>query len=188
MSKKQHQPSANDPREPKSTSTHNWLHNCCHHHIGAATLVIAMCLSLPSCLRSADKEQELRMAVERIYEGRLQHGNAILIADPYSAELERLIDKDDEYARNTAEIGVIDYDIWIMAQDSDNPKMEVRKVVVQDDNTVDVDVTITDMGIPPHSQTLRLVKENDEWRVDDFIDEYGSLKAKLKEFHGMSPL
>lgn len=66
-----------------------------------------------------------------------------------------------------------DCDPWIMAQDCNQPKARIVKVRGLKDTNCLVDVVISDGE--DRDLTLKLVKENNRWKVDDFVSPaYGS--------------
>ena len=101
-----------------------------------------------------------------------------------SKAFQKLIEESDELTPE-GELGAIEYDYWLMSQDVQSPKMEVKKVTMDGEDKADAEIAITDMG-NTRTQTLKMIRENSEWVVDDFITTYEeqpqSLKAHIQAY------
>ena len=75
----------------------------------------------------------------------------------------------------------LDYDIWTNAQDIDNPKMRIESIELLDDTHATANVVINDFGEDTSNQ-LFLIKEKNEWRIDDFVRDDYSVKKTMEAF------
>ena len=105
--------------------------------------------------------------------------------DFYSAELKDLLTKAAKKERIYHEVGPVDWDIWINAQDFDNLSVKNVDRYQTDDGSVVVEVTLRNTGTE-NKLYLTLVNENGLWMVDNF--EYPgdnkniSLKPLLEKY------
>lgn len=78
------------------------------------------------------------------------------------------------------EIGPIDYDIWLRAQDEDQPRATVKSVKLIDENNAEAQVWVYPFGKQKEHSKVRVVLrfERGDWYVDNFISE-GSNDRKL---------
>lgn len=81
---------------------------------------------------------------------------------------------------------VIDWDLFLQAQDWDKPKMEILSLEPGEKGTVTVNMVLKDLG-EERDCRLVMIKENGEWRIDDFpypTEEGGwmSVKQLIKDF------
>lgn len=74
--------------------------------------------------------------------------------------LRRCQERDDSYE-------IIGFDYWLQAQDFDHPSMKIQKAELLDDNKVQADLLMNDFGSDRVCRVV-VVKENDQWKVDDF--------------------
>ncbi len=80
---------------------------------------------------------------------------------------------------------IIDWDLFLQAQDWDKPQMVINGIETGEKGAVNVDLTLKDFGEERESR-LVMVKEDGEWRIDDFPfqDEKGwvSIKQMLEDY------
>jgi hypothetical protein len=94
----------------------------------------------------------------------------------------RSVEKIDE--KHPGEVGFMEVDHWIMAQDWDSVWMNVDSIKMISENEARADVTIFDRQIGT-ALTLPMKKENGVWLIDDFItigDDSISEKTNMKEY------
>ncbi|MBR6286361.1 MAG: DUF3828 domain-containing protein [Bacteroidaceae bacterium] len=65
---------------------------------------------------------------------------------------------------------VLDYDVWIMAQDFDKVSFRIKDIKVKNDTTATTDVLINNMNTQNISH-LMLKKHDSKWLVDDIYGE-----------------
>lgn len=75
----------------------------------------------------------------------------------------------------------LDYDVWTNAQDADKPTMRIESIEILDNKHAKANIVINDFGTDSANQLI-LVKEKNEWRIDDFIREDFSVKNEMIEF------
>jgi hypothetical protein len=75
----------------------------------------------------------------------------------------------------------LDYDVWTNAQDADKPTMRIESIEIIDREHATAKVVINDFG-EDRANSLSLVKENNEWRIDNFIRDDFNVKDELKAF------
>ncbi|MCR4965130.1 MAG: YbjP/YqhG family protein [Bacteroidales bacterium] len=71
-------------------------------------------------------------------------------------------------SKHPYEVGCLDYDHWIMAQDWGNLSYAVESVEEISDTEARVSIIITNFN-EKTPLTLLMVKEGDEWKIEDFI-------------------
>lgn len=107
------------------------------------------------------------------------------ITERYTTKDLRELIKKAEDATPEGELGPIDYDFWIDAQDYDNPQVEVVSVDMKSEEEAWAVVKIKDMG-NEETQTIVMKLDEGEWKADDFITTddgvTNSLKKNLEEF------
>lgn len=124
-------------------------------------------------------EDVIKEQIEANYNAALKAGNMDASIKKYCSAA--FISAYDKYNKSIeGEIGDIDYDIWLQAQDEDKPSATVEKVSMIDDSKAEVKVKITNFG-ENTSITLIVVKENDEWKIDDFINSSGKIRKILEK-------
>jgi len=80
-----------------------------------------------------------------------------------------------------AEIGFHEYDHWIQAQDWDTDLSYSVDSLVEENGMTSVWITITNCGTKKPLE-VRLVKENDQWKIDDFISDGVSERLQMQEY------
>lgn len=78
------------------------------------------------------------------------------------------------------EIGDIDYDIWLQAQDAIKPSAEVIEVSMNGDSKAEVNLGLTNAGTKS-AITLVVVKDGDLWKIDDFVNAGQSVIKIMKD-------
>ncbi len=103
-----------------------------------------------------------------------------LIALYCSEEFKKLWNQTAE-AEVTSGYICLDYDVWTNAQDADKPTMRIESIEILDNKHAKANIVINDFGMDSANQLI-LVKEKNEWRIDDFIREDFSVKNEMIEF------
>lgn len=78
------------------------------------------------------------------------------------------------------EIGDIDYDLWLQAQDAIKPSAEVLEVTMKGDSKAEVDLGLTNAGTKSMI-TVIAVKDGDSWKIDDFVNAGQSVAKIMKD-------
>lgn len=80
----------------------------------------------------------------------------------------------------------IDYDYWFMTQEELHPSVTVDRARLADARHGEVALTLIDGGEPYNDLTLKMVKEDGEWKIDDFVTDNGaatiSIATVLKDY------
>lgn len=81
---------------------------------------------------------------------------------------------------------LIDWDLFLQAQDWDKPEMEITGIEAGEKGAVTVNMVLKDLGEERDSR-LVMVKENGEWKIDDFPypsveGGWMSVKQQIKDF------
>lgn len=81
------------------------------------------------------------------------------------------------------ELGRIDYDIWLRAQDSEHPHAIVKSVKVIDDTHAEARVVVYQFAKRKEHTNVRvsLKFENGDWYVDNFVDSYCNDRQLLRK-------
>ncbi len=141
------------------------------------------------CKSSNDIKQEITDRLKAIYADALTNNfsdedeadpEKDLIALYCSEEFKKLWDQTTELELETGYI-CLDYDVWTNAQDADKPTMRIESIEIIDREHATVKVVINDFG-EDRANSLSLVKENNEWRIDNFIRDDSNVKDELKAF------
>lgn len=90
------------------------------------------------------------------------------VSEHFSSELKDLWEKC---------YGVPDWDLYLLAQDWDNPGFEIISAE-GDEQEADVSVKITNLGTEKMN-VLHMVREGDSWLIDNFVADGYDLKALL---------
>lgn len=124
-------------------------------------------------------EDVIKEQIEANYNAALKAGNMDASIKKYCSAT--FISAYDKYNKSIeGEISDIDYDIWLQAQDEDNPSAKIEKVSMIDSDNAEVKVKITNFG-ENTSITLIVVKENDSWKIDDFINSSGKVRKIMEK-------
>lgn len=78
------------------------------------------------------------------------------------------------------EIGDIDYDLWLQAQDAVKPSAKVESITMKGENKAEVDVTISNAGTNTMI-SLVVVKDGEAWKIDDFVNAGQSVAKIMKD-------
>lgn len=89
--------------------------------------------------------------------------------------------KKAETAHPEEELGPIDYDFWFMTQEDMNPSISVQYANLNDFRHGEVCISLIDNGEAYNEMTLKMVKENDEWKIDDFVTGEGDLEVSIAD-------
>lgn len=103
-----------------------------------------------------------------------------------STKLQNLLDEvSDAISKEEIEPMIYgwDCDPWIVAQDWIHPTAKVAQVKALADDSFTVDVVISDdeMNSEATNVTITLVKENDQWKVDDFASPESGIDTFAKK-------
>ena len=122
--------------------------------------------------------EELKSMMMNIWAEGVEGGNDLALFRKYCSQ-----DFCDTYGRYENFLdggcGSLDYSVWVQAQDVEDFSYEVYRVLVCDDETVVVFMTLTNFGRPQHLK-VALKKENDRWVIDDFINDRHSAKQLMQ--------
>jgi len=80
-----------------------------------------------------------------------------------------------------AEIGFHEYDHWIQAQDWDKDLSCSVDSLINENGDNSVWITITNCGTKKPLE-VKLVKENDQWKIDDFVSDGISERQQMQEY------
>lgn len=97
-----------------------------------------------------------------------------------SKKLQDLLKK-AETAHPEEELGPIDYDFWFMTQEDMNPSISVQYANLNDFRHGEVCISLIDNGEPYNEVTLKMVKENNEWKIDDFVTGEDDLEVSIAD-------
>lgn len=78
------------------------------------------------------------------------------------------------------EIGDIDYDLWLQAQDAIKPSAEVIEVTMKGDSKAEVDLGLTNAGTKS-ALTVVVIKDGESWKIDDFVNAGQSVVKIMKD-------
>jgi len=122
------------------------------------------------------KEEEVREAVIAIYDDIFN--KYCLDPDAYlTTKFRKDIEAYQDKCDDEGYIG-IEYNWWSQGQDEKNPKAQVGKATIVDKNKATVEVRVDpfgdNMAKDGHDVVLVVIKEDGEWKVDDFIDKNGN--------------
>lgn len=94
------------------------------------------------------------------------------------------LQKKEQEVTPEGEIGFIDYDHWIQAQDDDNPSMTVLSAEILSETKASVKIKIKPSSFSDEQSDVELVliHERGDWYIDDFIGIGGSEKQGLKDY------
>lgn len=88
----------------------------------------------------------------------------------FSTDFNRVLKAANRVADLTDDIIGWDYNHWLMAQDWDAPQVAITDLTLSPDSAhAKASVTISD-GQSKHYARVKLIRENGEWKIDDFID------------------
>ncbi len=141
------------------------------------------------CKSSNDIKQEITNRLTAIYADALTNiipdedeevPEKDLIALYCTEEFKNLWNQTAEEEANSGYI-CLDYDVWTNAQDADKPTMRIESIEILDNKHAKANIVINDFGTDSTNQLI-LVKEKNEWRIDDFIREDFSVKNEMIEF------
>lgn len=101
-----------------------------------------------------------------------------------SARMKAAVHKDQQ-ATPPGDMGALDADPFCACQDYEHLVLEEVTIHPADRTHINATVQIRPFGNDPDSSryalTLKLVRENERWLVDDVISEYGSTLQQLKD-------
>lgn len=123
-------------------------------------------------------KEELKSKVMSIWAEGVQGGNSLFLFKKYCSK--DFCDTYDMYEKFLdGDFGSLDYDVWIQAQDIDNFKYKVSNIIATDDKNVTVFMDLTNFGTTQQLK-VKLIKENDRWVIDDFINAQHSAKQLMR--------
>lgn len=94
------------------------------------------------------------------------------------------LQKKEQEVTPEGEIGFIDYNHWIQAQDDNNPSMMVLSAEILSEAKASVKIKIKPNSFSDEQSDVELVLiyERGDWYIDDFIGIEGSEKQGLKDY------
>jgi len=94
------------------------------------------------------------------------------------------LQKKEQEVTPEGEIGFIDYDHWLQAQDCFNPSMTVLSAEMLSETKASVKIRIKPDSFSDEQLDVELVliHERGDWYIDDFIGIDGSEKQGLKDY------
>lgn len=109
------------------------------------------------------------------------NGNAALLDQKYlSTGFKNAIRRANQKSEAIGDIGPIDYDHWVQAQDYDRPTFRVDDEILIDGNKASTLVFITNFGIET-TLVIHLFKERGNWFIYDFINMENVSERKVIE-------
>lgn len=79
------------------------------------------------------------------------------------------------------EIGYFDHDPWVCGQDFQGLAFDVVSTSQTDDSHCTVTADVTNCGTKTRLDIV-LVKEGNDWKIDDFVNDKQSEKAQMKQY------
>lgn len=136
---------------------------------------------------AAEEEEEKAPSAEEIITEQINANyNAALKADNEESSIKKycsaaFISTYNKYQKAIeGEMGDIDYDLWLQAQDSSKPSAEVTGVTMKGEDNAEVKIGLKNFGTKT-ALTLKVVKEGDSWKIDDFVNAGTSVIKVMKD-------
>lgn len=124
-------------------------------------------------------KEELKSKIMSIWAEGVQGGNSLFMFKKYcSKDFCNTYDKYEKFLNG--DFGSLDYDVWTQAQDIDGFKYKVKDILATGEKNVTVIMSLTNFGQTTDLKVL-LVKENDKWVIDDFVNAQHSCKQLMRE-------
>ena len=125
-----------------------------------------------------DRYREARTMLNPL---RIGNFDATFCSEDWNAWLKRVTDYDK--ANSEDMVGFFEADYWIMGQDWDDLSVSDVQVTEMTDSTATVAFNLHNCGSVTAVQ-LEMVREGDEWKIDNFIDVTRDMdwKAGMKEY------
>ncbi len=112
--------------------------------------------------------------------GKMPDFDSIYTSADYKALLSKVKAADKTVEAN-GEIGFFDHDHWVCGQDFDGLQMKVVKVVATAPGKCTAEIDVTNCGATTQ-ETLDMVFEDNQWKIDDFKTDGQSEKAQMREY------
>jgi squalene cyclase len=106
--------------------------------------------------------------------------DALYMSRDYKAVLQKVAEKDRKMEKEGF-VGFFDYDHWVCGQDYGNLSMRIISVSEERSGKCRAEVEISNLGTKTRLGVV-LVKENGDWKIDDFIDEGTSEKNRMRDY------
>jgi len=136
------------------------------------TIVLISSVLFCSCAGNSNKiDPEISQRVSEIYSVALSNPDSEALFINYCTEdFFTALNKSDELSAKNEEL-VIDYNLWLNAQDWDSPSMSVVSAEILSDETAEAIVNINDFG-EESPVKLILSKVGSSWKIADFQYNY----------------
>ena len=125
-----------------------------------------------------DRYREARTMFKPIRQGNLDKA---FCSEDWNMWLKRVIEYDKQLSEDM--VGFFEADYWIMGQDWDDLSVSDVHVKAMTDSIATVAFNLNNFGSVTAVQ-LKMVREGNEWKIDDFIDVTYDMdwKANMKEY------
>lgn len=124
-------------------------------------------------------KEELKSKMMSIWAEGVQGGNSLFMFKKYcSKDFCNTYDKYEKFLNG--DFGSLDYDVWTQSQDIDGFKYKVKDILATGEKNVTVIMSLTNFGQTTDLKVL-LIKENDKWVIDDFVNAQHSCKQLMRE-------